>query len=94
MESQIELIKLSFFTALVKIFSAVLSYGRTLLFLRVAVTQILNDIERYFINRSQFATLFLLFSISTFDMLHNSKIRSNGMNKYIRLLNLNIERYD
>ena len=58
-ESQIELIKLSFFTALVKIFSAVVSYGRTLLFFRVAVTQILNDIERYFINKSQNDILFL-----------------------------------
>ena len=60
-ESQIELIKLSFFTALVKIFSAVVSYGRTLLFFHVAVTQIPNDIERYFINKSQYDILFLSF---------------------------------
>lgn len=68
-ESQIELIKLSFFTALVKIYSAVVSYGRTLLFFRVAVTQILNDIERYFINKSQYSISFLCFYIFTIDKI-------------------------
>ena len=70
-ESQIELIKLSFFTALVKIFSAVVSYGRTLLFFRVAVTQILNDIERYFINKSQYDISFLCFYIFAIIRSHN-----------------------